>query len=1043
METALYAWGALSKMPGVVMRRISSSLAVGLAGISFLVSPAQGFDSGLTETEGAIRTWRSDQGLPSDSVSAIIQTRDGFLWVGTGAGLVRFDGVKFTEVDLGQLGTNALTRVTALCEDSRGHLWIGTQTDGLFQLADGVVTQFTRARGLLDDNVTSLAAGGDGNVWIGTRSGLNLSTGTEIKSFTVRDGLTDDLVSGLHVARSGTVWITTRGGMCRYVDGHIAPYALQTESQGRSPEYLGAYEDRRGNLWAFGDTYLINLAEGKRFNYFRGNEATSVRIWSLCEGRDGRLWIGTSGRGLFCFDDNRFQPVILGELRWPYDVRAICEDHEGNLWLGTSGGGLVQLRPQPVHVMRTGQGLPASSPTALALDAGGRVHVGMQRGGLFVGEAGRFERFGSASGLEIQDFISSVGVARDGTVWAGTLGGGLYGLRSGRRVRYTTANGLADDSVLSVCVDREGSVWASTAAGTVHRFTATNATRFDTTRGLPGTPVTVLIPAIAGGLWLGTEDGAVWREEKGKFLVVQSGDKVGYRPVLALHEGEAEQLWIGTTGGLSYWQQGARMSWSTGSGLPSDYIAGIVTDTAKNLWLATGAGVYRISQDILQKSLADSLTPLVCKQMSDARTASESTAVFGGNRALFSTEGKLWFATSEGVLNVDTRRPEIEAASLPLYLESVTFNSELPVSLLRSAAWAAPAMPATTMIAPGNLGALEIHYTALSFTAPEKTRFRHRLEGSDSDWVDDGTARFVKYFRLPYGRYRFHLAARQADGPWQEAATTFAFEVPTPLYLQSWAIGLYGVVAIALVTGIVRVVSHRRLRFALAQLEQQQSLERERMRIARDMHDEIGSKLTKISFLSEHARMDAKSEGPLAGKIQAIAESSRELLQTMDEIVWVVNPRNDTLEHLAAYLSHYAEEYFQNTTVECELRLPQAIGHFPLSSETRHNLFLAFEETLNNVLKHARASRVKVEMILNAPKFGVVVTDNGCGFETTGAPVNGQGPGPRGGRVGNGLKNLRQRLADIGGECEIRSQTGAGTTVSMFIRLPRNSANKS
>lgn len=1024
------------------MRKISTSFFSCLAGIGLLIGQACAFESGLTETEGAIRTWRSAEGLPADSVTAIIQTRDGFLWVGTSAGLVRFDGVKFTEIRLSESATNGVLRVTALCEDSHGHLWIGTQQDGLFELAQGVIRQFTKTNGLLDDSVTSLASGGNGYVWVGTKSGLNLCTGKEIKSFTGRDGLPDEFVSGVNVARSGAVWITTRGGMCRYVDGHIAPYEFPTESQGRSPEYLGVYEDRRGNLWAFGDTYLINLAEGKRFNYFRGNEATSVRIWSLCEGRDGRLWIGTSGRGLFCFDDNRFQPVNLGELRWPYDVRAICEDHEGNLWLGTSGGGLVQLRPQSVHIMRTGQGLPASSPTALALDAGGRVHVGMQRGGLFVGENGRFEHFTGVSGLDVQNYVSAVAVARDGSVWVGSLDGGLYGLRNGRGVRFTTANGLVDDAVLSVCVDAEGSVWASTSAGTVHRFTKTNSVRFDVAHGLPGTAVTVLLPALNGGLWLGTEDGAVLREEKGKFRVVQSGDKLGRRPVLALHESEEEQLWIGTTGGLGCWSRGLSSSWNTGSGLPNDYVAGIVTDTTRNLWLATGAGIYRVGQGTIRKCLAEPQAALVCKLMSDAKTAPETATIFGGVRALLAADGKLWFATSEGVLNVDTRRPEVESVPLPVYVEKVAVNGEPPISVLQNVAWS-PAV--TNKVTPQfrDLRLLEIPFTALSFTAPEKTSFRYKLEGSDLDWVEAGMGRIAKYTRLPYGRYRFRVAARHADGPWQEAGNPFVFEVPTPLYLQGWAIGLYGVAAIALVAGIVRMVSHRRLRATLAQLEQQQSLERERMRIARDMHDEIGSKLTKISFLSEHARVDAKTEGALAGKIESIAETSRELLQTMDEIVWVVNPRNDTLEHLAAYLSHYADEYFQNTSVECEQRLPQAMAHIPLSSETRHNLFLAFEETLNNVLKHSGASKVKIEMTVSAPKFEIIVTDNGRGFDAGNATVNGQSQGARGGRGGNGLRNIRQRLTDIGGECVIRSQPGAGTTVSLFMHLTQNAAKKS
>jgi signal transduction histidine kinase len=296
--------------------------------------------------------------------------------------------------------------------------------------------------------------------------------------------------------------------------------------------------------------------------------------------------------------------------------------------------------------------------------------------------------------------------------------------------------------------------------------------------------------------------------------------------------------------------------------------------------------------------------------------------------------------------------------------------------------------------------------------------------------VDDGNARFARYGRLPYGHYRLHVEARDAGGKWRLAAETFAFAIPTPLYFQKWAISFYIVAAIALVAGVVRTVSHRRLRRALARLEQQQSLERERMRIARDMHDEMGSKLTKISFLSEHAQVDANSDGPLAQKIGSIAQTSRELLKTMDEIVWVVNPRNDTIENLTAYLSHYAVEYFQNTSIECELRLPREIPHRPLSSDARHNLFLTFEEILNNVLKHSAATKVKVEISVTAREFELKVADNGCGFETAAA----ENVPARGGRGGNGLKNMRQRLEAIGGNCSVSSTLGTGTNV--VIRVP-------
>ena len=1009
-----------------------------IACLALLWVRAVGADFDLAETAGTLRTWHHDDALPSDSVTAIVQTRDGFLWVGTSAGLVWFDGVKFTGVSLGTSTVEHPVYVTALCEDSDGNLWIGTQQDGLFELTQGRVKHFDRTRGLLDDGVTSLAADNRGQVWIGSKSGLNLWAGQQFKSFTTADGLSDDLVSGVNVARSGIVWITTRTGMCRYMEGHITPYLFQTESQGRRPEYLGTYEDRRGNLWAFGDTYLINLAEGKRFNYFRSSESASVRIWSLCEGQDGRIWIGTSGRGLFCFQDNHFQPVILGENRWPYDVRAIYEDREENLWLGTSGGGLVQLRPQSITVVSEGQGLPSSSPTALAPGDNGKIYAGLQRGGLYVGEAGRFERVDSNERSTVQNFISSVAVARDGTVWAGTLGDGIYGLKEGREIHLTTENGLADDMVLAVCVDAEGSVWASTEAGTVHRFGGQQQLRFDTTQGLSGAPVTAMIPAAAGGLWLGSLDGELLREENGKIAGIEGLKNLEGCPVLALHEGENGRLWIGTSGGgLACLIRGAMINWNTNNGLPNNTVAGVVEDKARNLWLATGTGIYRVNQSDVTRSIDSPGTPLICKLMSTAKTIPESEPFSGGTRAVLSPAGQLWFATSEGVLKADSRESATEPGRIPLYLESAVFNGQPPLALLQGGIWSPKITRPPPFVAPVDSRSLEIYFTGLNFATPGELQFRHKLEGFDSDWVDDAGARSVRYGKLTYGHYRFRVAVRNAGGDWQEAPDAFAFVVPTPFYLQKWAIFLFVLAAVGLVAGIVRLVSHRRLRSKLERLEQQQSLERERMRIARDMHDEMGSKLTKISFLSEHAQVDAAATGPLGDKIESIAKTSRELLQTMDEIVWVVNPRNDTLENLVVYLSHYAVEYFQNTTIECELSLPREMPVCPLSSELRHNLFLAFEETLNNVLKHSGATKVKVAMNFPAHGLEIKIADNGKGFDKAPPPENFS---PRRGGGGNGLNNMRQRLEDLGGECLIAGDAGHGTTVTMRINL--NSRNK-
>lgn len=1030
---------------------------------------AAGAEPGAPIRDFAVRTWDRTKGLPDDSVTAILQTRDGFLWVGTSTKLVRFDGVQFLEFPLPLADASGPARVTALCEDSTGKLWVGTQQDGLICLDRTVVKSYRKKSGLLDDSVTSLSADAEGRVWIGTRAGLNRWDGKGFSGFTAKDGLTDVSVSGVHVARSGVVWITTRSGMYQFKDNRIMPYEFETDSQGRRPEFLGAYEDRRTNLWAYGDTYLINLSVEKRLNHFRGVDAT--RIWSLCEGRDGRLWIGTSGRGLVCFGDNSFQPVTINELHWPNDVRAICEDREGNLWLGTSGGGLMELLPQPVEVLRADQGLPPGAATCLTTDASGRIFAGFEVGGLFAGDAWRFERFPGNGGLEGPNLVSSLCVASDETLWIATLGNGLYGVRGGRKVHLTTINGLADNSIPAICATADGALWVGTQAGALQRVKQMQITTYGKNAGLPGTPITALLPARDGGLWLGTEDGQVLRRAASGapgFVLVYQSPAVSGQAILALHEDLRGRLWMGTAGaGLRCWTGQRCASWTTLNGLPDDGVYGVLEDAGSDLWLATGRGIYRVSRETVQEALLKG-DALRGKLMFAAKRTADQILSFGWPRALPASDGRLWFATAEGLIAVDRSGPDLSRVSAPpVYLANIVVNGK-PIR-----AGAPEIVPPLTSGAakmvrmPADLESLEIQFTAPSFVAPEKLNFRYKLEGQDRDWVAAGSDRRARYGRLSYGDYRFRVQASQVDGVWNEAAERFAFTVPTPLWRTSAALAFYILAAVGLVTGVVRVVSTRRLRLHLAQLEQQRVVERERMRIAQDMHDDIGSKLTKISFLSERAKMELgagseklessssklsassststnseiltsnsgllASDSPLAGQIESIATTSRELLQTLDEIVWAVNPRNDSLEHLAAYLSHYAAEYFQNTEVQCEMRLPRDLPHHPLSAELRHNLFLAFEEVLNNALKHSGASSVGIEMLASPRGFQINVTDNGQGFDAAAAQV--ERPASVGRRGGNGLVNMRQRLSVVGGECVVRSQPGKGTTVSLRIPL--------
>jgi ligand-binding sensor domain-containing protein/signal transduction histidine kinase len=970
-----------------------------------------------------MRTWNKQQGLPDDSVNSVLQSREGYLWVGTSAGLARFDGMRFALMLPQGWKSNTPICVTALCEDSTGKLWIGTQDNGLLCYHDGVVSFRPERDGSGNQTINSIAEDPDGALWIGTPSGLVRLDGGKFTRFTARDGLQNDFVSNVYVARSGILWITTRGGMCQFKNGRLEPVPFQTDSPGRNPESLGVYEDRRGNRWAYGDTYLVNLTEGKHLNHFGTGDAASTRIWSLCEGRNGELWIGTSGKGLYCFADDRFVPVTLHNGELTSDVRAICEDRQGNLWLGTHGDGLVRLQRRNVHVLDANAGLPNRSPVCLAASPQGRTWIGFDRGGLYEGAAGNFEPLPNGLLPSLHNLVSSICIGPDSNVWVGTPGAGLYCIAKQKKMHLTTADGLSDNNILSLATDSEGSIWVGTAAR-LNRITNGVITSFGTAEGLPDEPVTAILPGQNEGVWLGFHDGAVFRENHGKFRRVSVPSAVRAKPIRALCEDSSGRLWVGTENGRLGCLIGNRfLGWDLPSGAADKSILGLATTEDGDLWIGTDRSVYSIAQKELNAWIS-SQAPLRPQLIFRADSVPSVTTTYGWPRALKSPDGTLSFAMDSGMVNINLAAPMVDASPPPVLIEEILVNGRpLPHVL-------------TNAILRISEDKLDIHFTALDLSAPEKIRFRHRLDAYDSDWnLDNDLIRDVPYGRLPPGSYTFRVQAGNADQTWFDNGASFSFVIPTPVWRTQWALAAYVFVGLVLVGGMARLILARRFRRRLEALASQRAMERERMRIARDMHDEIGSKLTKISFMTERAKRELQGQEPVARKLDSIAGTSRDLLQTLDEIVWAVNPHNDTLEHLAAYLGQYATEYLQNTAVECELHIPRGLPHHPLSAEARHNLFLAFEESLSNALKHGRATRIRVDMRIAPSRFEIIIDDNGCGFGPVAVEVLPGENGASAARGGNGLENMRQRLDILGGQCTIQSRPGHGTVVLLSVPL--------
>jgi signal transduction histidine kinase len=405
-------------------------------------------------------------------------------------------------------------------------------------------------------------------------------------------------------------------------------------------------------------------------------------------------------------------------------------------------------------------------------------------------------------------------------------------------------------------------------------------------------------------------------------------------------------------------------------------------------------------------------------------------------------DGYLWFGTFNGLIRFDgvkfrvydeSNTPELKSSRIVrLFEDSRVYYMEEELAVNgevweRHAAGRERGLP---VVIPAGRGQFEFRYTAPSFVVPEKVRFKYKLEGLDQDWVDAGSRRTAYYSHIPPGKYRFNVMAGNNDGVWNEQGAELWLTILPPVWRPPWVVLMLGMLGVSGIAGTVRYLTAKKLQRRLDRLQQQHAVERERARIARDIHDDLGSSLTQITLLSELARSDLGHPEEAEAHIRQISDMARKLTRSMDEIVWAVNPLNDTLEGLTTYICKLSQEYLLVAGIRCRLDVPAQFPHYPLSTEVRHNLFLAFKEALNNVVKHAEASEALIRLKLVPDGLVLEVEDNGNGSR---AAVQGNG----GGLGGNGLVNMKKRMEDIGGEFELETRPESGLRCRLTVPLRR------
>jgi ligand-binding sensor domain-containing protein/signal transduction histidine kinase len=973
----------------------------------------------------SFQSWRKEQGLPQSPVRALAQTHDGYIWLGGDDELVRFDGLRF--VPFGIPEGLKCGRVSALLEDRHGALWIGSAADGLRRWQNHQVTALATRDGLPAQGITALAEDAAGRLWIGTTAGLILWQDGRLSPLSAASPFAGQTITTLRLDWQGTMWMGVKGaGVFHLENNRFIPLTgdLVGDLLKDSHSLLA---DQEGRMWiGAGEDFVLCLEEGHWHRYRVPRNRAGSAVSALAAEGVGTVWAGAGAGGLAQIKDGKSLGTPAGAGLAGGVVESLLTDREGRLWVGTDTG-LNCLQRKCLFALSQGEGLGFGAARGLAEVAPGVIWAGKLNDGLYRWDGKIFSRL-SATGLPPHGSeITALLVAHDGFCWVATTNSLLLYKDPIAAADEGTVIPGAPPNIAALAEDRAGGLWVGTRGGVIRRFWQNRwltPVSFSQTNA-----ITALLPGRDDAMWVGTDGNGLHQFTSGSHRRIGKEEGLLSETIRSLYLDADDTLWIGTAdAGLSWWRAGHSANFTVPEGMPDNTISEIMEDDTGRLWLGTSRGIACVGKHRLEEFAAGQIQAVYPKLfgLADGMLSEECSGGFCP-AGLAAKSGLLWFPTLKGVVVVD---PHAQPKATPppnTVLEEVLVDG-VPVPMIQGES-AEGAPPADTLrITPGR-HRVEFRYTGLSFEAPELMRFRYQLEGLDADWLDAGTRRSALYSYLPPGDYRFRVAARNRDGIWNETGTVLAVVVLRHFWQTWWFLTLAGAGALALVGGGVRTVVKRKLQRRLKHLEQERTLERERTRIAQDLHDEMGAKLCRISFLSEHARRGEISSGELREQITSISDASREVLHSLDEIVWAVNPHNDTLEHVASYIGQYAQDYFQMTGVRCELDIPAQLPPCPLSSQQRHHLFLATHEVFTNILKHSGATRARVGMVLRDDVFEIEISDNGKGFDV---PGGGPGAGPS---AGNGLSNMARRLTDIGGECRIESAPGKGTRVRFVIFL--------
>ena len=976
--------------------------------------------TGVAFAQYRFDNWTADNGLPQNSIRDIVQTRDGYLWLTTFDGLVRFDGVRFTIFNKSNSPGIITNRFVSLFEDAQGDLWASTENSGLTRLRQGRFTTYTTEHGLPDNIISRL--GGD------EQDNLLLFYG--FRPYRWLNGKfmpADELRQPVKGGKSDRVQRPP------YFTDLVSKVVCFVDGQLRTWDWAGPYpsfplmspilQDGHGNIWWASEEGLYTFRGDRVEKADTINDALPGKSTRLVTGRlpmkvlsfrdDSSLWLT---------DLDSMQSHLMAQ-RPPegLKIQVGYADREGNYWFGTLHNGLYRARKQSMAAYSKTQGLIGEEVYPICEDSEGAIWIGTAGNGLYRFKDGVFNNYRGIPN-SFGDLVHSLYQDRAGRLWVN----GVSRFENGRFVPGIKREALPGpfEFAWTMYEDHDGAFWIGTDGGAV-RYKDGASVRYTTKDGLAGNDTKVIIEDKAGGIWLGSYGGLTHFKD-GRFTKWTERDGPPGNTVRSLYQDGDGALWIGSyDSGLGRLKDGKFTRYTTKDGLFDNGVFQTLEDDRGWLWMSCNRGIYRVRKRELN-DFAEGKIKAITSIAYGKGDGMINVECNGGRwpAGVKARDGKLWFPTMGGVVVIDPATVTTNTQPPPVVIEGVKIDNQAMAvdaweSIIRN--------PQSAIRIEPMQKNFEIQYTALSFINSENLRFKYKLEGLDQDWVEAGTRRTAYFSHVRPGEYTFKVMAANSDGVWNEEGKSLKIAVLPPFYLTWWFLGL---LTLGVIGGVWVGYRFRVGRLERAQAAQQafarqliESQESERKRIAAELHDSLGQNLLVIKNRAMLQAMTL-SDGPSRSQFNTFSDAVSQTLEEVRAISHDLRPSHLDQLGLRTALVAMIEKVAVSSTIRFTHDLGEMNGVLPPGDEI--TIYRIVQESLNNILKHSGATEATIKIASQDGRLTLTIHDNGHGFTTDGDLRH---------SAGMGLQGIAERVRILGGAHEIHSAPGQGTTVTVRIEL--------